>query len=372
MRINLSLVVAVLMLVLLVELLLAIGDISGRYITLASNYTSLSVEYSTLKVNYNELVMKYSLINVNYSKLKGNYTNLVSSYGRLLASYNITVAMYNETLGKYDECLNASNYLRMEVSNYTRIISNLYVNISKSNSIIKALTSNLMLCNRTLEAVTGNYSNKTAILQDYINSLYRNYTILNARYYSLEANYSSLMNTLSQLNNTLLNLNNTVNYLKSGGYIYEYGLRNLHSTCNVTIVGSGGSGLINVTIKPTLNLASQILSYGSEVMLIINIPVYQGNPILVAIGRVKVNGQLINIESNVTVRQVNGSLELIESINIIDSLTVVDTVILPSEPHLIASVTITQYDQSKPLALDILYSLQNQNAVSALCIVNVD
>jgi hypothetical protein len=279
------------------------------------------------------------------------------------------MAMYNEALGKYDECLNASNYLRMEVSNYTNIINNLYVNISRSSYIIKALTNNLMLCNRTLRAVTGNYENKTAALVSYINNLYRNYTILSTKYSLLEANYSNLMNTLSYLNGTLLNLNSTVNYLKSGGYIYEYGLRNLHSTCNITIVDNGGSGLINVTIKPTFNLARQILSYGNEVMLIINVPVYQGNPILVVIGQVKVNDRLINIESNVTIRQVNGSLELIESINIIDSLTVVDTVILPSEPNLIASVTITQYDQSKPLALDILYSLQNQNAVSALCIV---
>ncbi|WP_291765969.1 hypothetical protein [Caldivirga sp. UBA161] len=374
MRISIhSAIVMALALIIIVELLLAIGNISRDYVSIKSSYISLMSNYTSLKLMYGELELKYSLLNANFSTLRSSLMNLTGQYSILLAKYNLTTQMYNNVNSKYNECINTTRVLNARIINYTNVINNLYINLTKSSNTIKSLTNSLNICNSTLTILTSSYKNKTDALLNYTASLYRNYTELSMKYNSLKSNYTELMIMLSNYSKTLLVLNNTVNYLTSGGYVYEYGSANLGSSCSMLIINNGnGLGQVNILINASLNVANKILGYGNPVMLIIDIPVTQGNPILATLGSIKLQNGIIVLTSNITVNNYgNGGVELVNPINIIDSLTVTDTVILPSRPYYVGTVTIASYDSSKPFALNLLYSLQNQNAVSALCIIKI-
>ncbi|MGC9227218.1 hypothetical protein [Caldivirga sp.] len=374
MRLNIRLIIVTVLALIIVVELLAIGNISRRYVNTENSYMILKMNYTSLKLMYSRLMLNYSIISANFSALIGNFMNLTRQYNILLTKYNLSVQMYNNISTKYSECVNATNILNAKIINYTNIINNMYINITELNNKVNSLSNSLNICNTTLTILTSNYKNKTDALLNYTEALYRNYTILSMKYNSLDTNYTKLAILLKEYNNTVLTLNNTVNYLASGGYIYEYGLTNLESLCNVSVVSNGnGLGVVEVTIKASVNVTNQILGYGNPIMLIINIPVAQGNPILVTLGSVRLRNGFIVLTSNITVNNYGkGGVELVNSINIIDSLTVTDTVILPGKPYYVGTVTVTSYDSSKPFALNLLYSLQNQNAASALCIIRVN
>ena len=375
MKVNIHLTAAILLtLVLIIELLLALGTISRDYMSISSNYINLSINYTSLKLTYTKLTLDYSLISTNYTALKGNLMNLTKQYNILLSEYNLTMQLYNSTKVKYNECINTANILNAKIVNYTNMINTLYINLTYLDNRVKLLNNSLSICNNTLAILTGKYENKTSLLLNYIRSLNNNYTLLSMKYNALKANYSKLMIMFNNYNETLLMLNNTINYLASGGYIYEYGSTNLGSSCTMLVVNNGnGLGTIKVMINASVSVANRILSYGNPVMLIIDIPVTKGNPILAALGSVGLQNGAIVLATNVTISNYdNGGIELVNPINIIDSLTVTDTVILPSKPYYVGTVTITSYDSSKPFALNLLYSLQNQNAVSTLCIIKIN
>lgn len=355
-----------------IEVSVAMGHAGLLYVNMLERYVKLHYSYVNLNQTYHTLNENYLRISENYTSLVNKYNLLYMNYSKMSLNYTVLTYQFLSLNNSYNSCLVRLNNATALANAYSAMVNELEINNTALMLKVSELSTNLSICNASLSTLAFKYSNSSELIRNLTSllyNLYSNYTTLKSMYNNLAINYTRVENTLNAYVNKTASLNNTLNYLLSGGFVYSYDKDSLGVNCTVRIINEGSVGFIDIVLNPATAVIDMATS--RNVLVVMDVPIGSGNPILAFIGNLSITqlGAVINAE--VTIKLNSNVIELINPINIIASLEVIDTVYIPVKQYYVGSVTITPYNPAESPAVQLLYSLQNQNAVSSLCVIRL-